>query len=114
MQILLYFFFQAEDGIRDLIVTGVQTCALPISSWAAMPLPQSRTSGAPPVSAGGSSTRTGRPTTSASSQPTRSSSAPGSDRKSVGEGKRGDLGGCRIIKKKKKRARESAGVRPTK
>src|SRR5206468_7261083 len=31
------FFFQAEDGIRDLIVTGVQTCALPISliigSW---------------------------------------------------------------------------------
>src|SRR5256886_10365607 len=26
------FFFQAEDGIRDLTVTGVQTCALPISS----------------------------------------------------------------------------------
>src|SRR5206468_8736617 len=26
-----HFFFQAEDGIRDLIVTGVQTCALPIS-----------------------------------------------------------------------------------
>src|SRR2546421_4187632 len=25
-----FFFFQAEDGIRDLIVTGVQTCALPI------------------------------------------------------------------------------------
>src|SRR2546421_8134373 len=25
-----HFFFQAEDGIRDLIVTGVQTCALPI------------------------------------------------------------------------------------
>src|SRR5206468_4650850 len=25
------FFFQAEDGIRHLIVTGVQTCALPIS-----------------------------------------------------------------------------------
>src|SRR2546430_9789745 len=25
------FFFQAEDGIRDLAVTGVQTCALPIS-----------------------------------------------------------------------------------
>src|SRR5256886_13594853 len=30
--LLLYFFFQAEDGIRDLTVTGVQTCALPISS----------------------------------------------------------------------------------
>src|SRR5205823_6863990 len=27
----LYFFFQAEDGIRDKLVTGVQTCALPIS-----------------------------------------------------------------------------------
>src|SRR2546430_5932580 len=26
------FFFQAEDGIRDLTVTGVQTCALPISN----------------------------------------------------------------------------------
>src|SRR2546430_3251503 len=28
---LEFFFFQAEDGIRDLTVTGVQTCALPIS-----------------------------------------------------------------------------------
>src|SRR5690606_23333478 len=28
----LVFFFQAEDGIRDFHVTGVQTCALPISS----------------------------------------------------------------------------------
>ena len=27
----LFFFFQAEDGIRDWSVTGVQTCALPIS-----------------------------------------------------------------------------------
>src|SRR2546430_1198471 len=27
----MFFFFQAEDGIRDLTVTGVQTCALPIS-----------------------------------------------------------------------------------
>ena len=26
----LFFFFQAEDGIRDDLVTGVQTCALPI------------------------------------------------------------------------------------
>src|SRR5258707_11434297 len=26
-----FFFFQAEDGIRDIGVTGVQTCALPIS-----------------------------------------------------------------------------------
>src|SRR5256885_2489492 len=28
---MLFFFFQAEDGIRDYKVTGVQTCALPIS-----------------------------------------------------------------------------------
>src|SRR5436305_6948298 len=27
------FFFQAEDGIRDADVTGVQTCALPIYPW---------------------------------------------------------------------------------
>src|SRR5258708_28541161 len=31
MPVRLYFFFQAEDGIRDDLVTGVQTCALPIS-----------------------------------------------------------------------------------
>src|SRR2546425_8205978 len=28
-----FFFFQAEDGIRDKLVTGVQTCALPILSF---------------------------------------------------------------------------------
>src|SRR3712207_8503080 len=33
--ILSFFFFQAEDGIRDIGVTGVQTCALPI--WAGGP-----------------------------------------------------------------------------
>src|SRR5438270_4147054 len=30
-ELFCVFFFQAEDGIRDLTVTGVQTCALPIS-----------------------------------------------------------------------------------
>src|SRR3712207_8621763 len=30
--IFVFFFFQAEDGIRDIGVTGVQTCALPISN----------------------------------------------------------------------------------
>src|SRR5271168_874125 len=30
--VIFFFFFQAEDGIRDRTVTGVQTCALPISS----------------------------------------------------------------------------------
>src|SRR3989441_3979267 len=31
MSFFVFFFFQAEDGIRDKLVTGVQTCALPIS-----------------------------------------------------------------------------------
>src|SRR5215213_11309607 len=51
MNLYFFFFFQAEDGIRDWSVTGVQTCALPISrgpvviedlpndpSWRARPL----------------------------------------------------------------------------
>src|SRR5437764_7403545 len=36
---LCCFFFQAEDGIRDTSVTGVQTCALPISRAAPPPAP---------------------------------------------------------------------------
>src|SRR5207245_5446749 len=35
VQVIVVFFFQADDGIRVATVTGVQTCALPISS----PLP---------------------------------------------------------------------------
>src|SRR2546430_17530428 len=35
LYIVFFFFFQAEDGIRDLTVTGVQTCALPISCCSA-------------------------------------------------------------------------------
>src|SRR3712207_8896811 len=33
----IFFFFQAEDGIRDIGVTGVQTCALPIWCWYTYP-----------------------------------------------------------------------------
>src|SRR5205085_6299007 len=36
--LLYFFFFQAEDGIRDLTVTGVQTCALPISARSVLAL----------------------------------------------------------------------------
>src|SRR2546430_7046847 len=36
--VCFFFFFQAEDGIRDLTVTGVQTCALPIYPSRAMPV----------------------------------------------------------------------------
>src|SRR5271155_2181149 len=51
-----FFFFQAEDGIRDLYVTGVQTCALPISSggngWCGH-LPSTGSCSAPDAGAGG-------------------------------------------------------------
>src|SRR2546430_4894085 len=36
-ELMFFFFFQAEDGIRDLTVTGVQTCALPIYPIQAVP-----------------------------------------------------------------------------
>src|SRR5207247_7404405 len=35
--VFVLFFFQAEDGIRDPLVTGVQTCALPISARPSIP-----------------------------------------------------------------------------
>src|SRR2546430_17316925 len=81
------FFFQAEDGIRDLTVTGVQTCALPISC--------------PRTGAGASSPASRRPRRS--SRAWRWASGGWTkDRKRGGEGKRVDFGGGRIIKKKKK------------
>src|SRR6266508_5725485 len=39
MVFLFFFFFQAEDGIRDGHVTGVQTCALPILVISVLPVP---------------------------------------------------------------------------
>src|SRR5215469_4396146 len=76
----VFFFFQAEDGIRDLYVTGVQTCALPISF-------------AGPKQLGPSSSPVAWPVASkASREPiTRS------EERRVG--KSVDLGGRRIIKK---------------
>src|SRR5256886_10516051 len=43
--IVFFFFFQAEDGIRDLTVTGVQTCALPISRRRFQPPAEGRADG---------------------------------------------------------------------
>src|SRR5687767_13704409 len=57
-RVVTFCCFQAEDGIRDKLVTGVQTCALPISSQVSRPLQfsmASRTVSAahsPPVPAG--------------------------------------------------------------
>src|SRR3989337_4085366 len=45
---IVFFFFQAEDGIRDATVTGVQTCALPISAAWTCSYTRSRTSRALP------------------------------------------------------------------
>src|SRR5690606_40094440 len=53
---LLFFFFQAEDGIRDFHVTGVQTCALPIwtrTSCGSTSAPRRRAAGATPAAAAG-------------------------------------------------------------
>src|SRR3712207_7720892 len=46
---VLFFFFQAEDGIRDIGVTGVQTCALPICSSGLTEVAMRRSVGAKPA-----------------------------------------------------------------
>src|SRR5690348_17914670 len=45
----MFFFFQAEDGIRDGRVTGVQTCALPISTARSTPVANVCTSSRSPA-----------------------------------------------------------------
>src|SRR5437879_12707656 len=67
----VFFFFQAEDGIRDTSVTGVQTCALPICEvrafdahtgalkWTFDPIPQDSTDPAYKTWQAGSAKRTG-------------------------------------------------------
>src|SRR5258708_31985555 len=101
------FFFQAEDGIRDDLVTGVQTCALPISLF---PPDAERRIGAAAV-AGASyalpaelhphlrRTRlvpAGVAVVAAAALARRHGLAAGG-RKSLVEGKRGEFGGCPII-----------------
>src|SRR5258706_14838186 len=83
-----FFFFQAEDGIRDWSVTGVQTCALPISLSLALmywPWPMSSPTPWARLSEG--------------EQSAGSRLVPRSEERRVG--KSVDLGGRRIIKKKK-------------
>src|SRR6266540_4517155 len=82
MLIYFFFFFQAEDGIRDRDVTGVQTCALPISSTAGC---------------------------TKSNGPDDAVTGPAcferSEERRVGKGV--DLGGRRIIKKKKEKKKKN-------
>src|SRR3712207_9363208 len=96
----MYFFFQAEDGIRDIGVTGVQTCALPIwmgsvSTTTSVLIPTTTgisAKGAPPLITGFCG--------GAWSVQLGPASAP-IDRKSSVLGKSVDLGGRSIIKKNK-------------
>src|SRR2546430_11838635 len=103
MFVILFFFFQAEDGIRDLTVTGVQTCALPISSqirnlrFDLVGMVDVKVIGPANVVAGNASVPAVRVDTQATGY------LNGADRESVVEGKSVDLGGRRIIKKKKKK-----------
>src|SRR3712207_8127067 len=88
--LVIVVFFQAEDGIRDIGVTGVQTCALPICDSAGprdvlVVLPAARGGG---VGGGGEDVDV------------LDAVVGHLDRKSVGLGKSGDLGGRRIIKKR--------------
>src|SRR5438105_10808122 len=53
-----FFFFQAEDGIRDPLVTGVQTCALPILAPSSSTRTELPARAARPPKAPGASTRT--------------------------------------------------------
>src|SRR5256885_5849389 len=91
--LFFFFFFQAEDGIRDYKVTGVQTCALPIS-WA---FPRNRNRA--DIGNRGSRCRVAVQPSSCGGygEPAGVEDGVLVDRKSGGEGKRGDLGGRRII-----------------
>src|SRR5438034_2491173 len=85
--IFFFFFFQAEDGIRDHCVTGVQTCALPISN----PLRRSI------------SCNVDWPTSKPKRRPIGNEQQANNRSEERRVGKSVDLGGRRIIKKKKKK-----------
>src|SRR3712207_9402842 len=95
------FFFQAEDGIRDIGVTGVQTCALPISSRPARASASSAVRTAASTTSANAASSRARASTASTIGSNWAGSTVSTDRKSVVEGKSGELGGCRIIKKKK-------------
>src|SRR3712207_9499835 len=100
------FFFQAEDGIRDIGVTGVQTCALPISGVLGVLSMLARVGTALAVGLLLASTLAQSGLVAhASAEPAvvRAPLTPSGeeeDRKSVVQGKSVDLGGRRIITKK--------------
>src|SRR5687768_18102360 len=94
---IFFFFFQAEDGIRDVAVTGVQTCALPI--WSAHHKQSARVTVICSARAilPDRAAKFGHRQNDNVSHPVTEKIGRASCRKSV------DLGGRRIIKKKKKK-----------
>src|SRR5256885_15216313 len=97
---LIVFFFQAEDGIRDYKVTGVQTCALPILDlhFLDRKVGQVLVEGVLVLQV-----LLGLALLDLEERRLRNVDVPAlEDRKSVVEGKSVDLGGRRIIKKKKR------------
>src|SRR5260221_12418182 len=94
---LVCFFFQADDGIRDHCVPGVQTCALPISKAKA----RGGATFSPPEVSLASVKISSFPCSDKKGKLLVTSAR--IDRKSVVYGKSVDLGGRRIIKKKKKK-----------
>src|SRR5690348_18472363 len=104
MHLFFFFFFQAEDGIRDGRVTGVQTCALPISSGG------SGARDAPRLGGGERDALHREPRRTAARRARRLRAAGRArDRAARSEerrvGKSVDLGGRRSMKKKKRRER---------
>src|SRR3712207_8090481 len=97
---LLIFFFQAEDGIRDIGVTGVQTCALPICVLPAVSRIRARRAGVELWlrEAAAQGLDWDRRLEIGSQSEWREAIA---DRKSGVEGKRVDFGGGRITKQKR-------------
>src|SRR5256886_4874259 len=99
------FFFQAEDGIRDLTVTGVQTCALPI--WGRGPYSLKRR-GCDAVAAAAAGFRRATPTTPRTV--TSESAARGTKMRSVEEFKSGEVT-CKPLSSS---ASKSLGTTPSK
>src|SRR5258707_14948285 len=108
-----FFFFKAEEGIRDMGVTGVQTCALPFCPcrWTNAPVVE-REAAAEPVRGNHQVRRQGRPVDGGGERLIGPEVVLGraegrSEERRVGKGV--DLGGRRIIKKKKKESKNMGG-----
>src|SRR3712207_7092067 len=87
MCVLFFFFFQAEDGIRDIGVTGVQTCALPISATgsATTPTPTTTATAWPTAPTTARRSRTATRTTTTTAAPATPATSARSEERRVGK-----------------------------